>query len=280
MDYISKEPFHFAISISDRNYDHKPTSEDYKSMSFHVEFLNVEELTDIIRSGYSMCHIFKNNRRIKNHFMYTYIVFIDVDDSPISMEESVNGCQFKPTIAYTTSSDGKNNLHRFRFIYIFNEPISSEREYKYLYFQLINTANLEQNKDNCGSLTTQLMNGNSNEKVKLFCSKKIYNKASFLQNVTLELYNTTPQQHNSKVTFCKKDDVNSDDYAIRLLNESTTDFLAQYGDTIVVYQTKLEYNEKGYAFFPAHYYRLLVRYEWTSGKPRILKFKDGEGRRK
>lgn len=120
--YQQNDIYKFNISISDRCYDHKPTSEDYKSMSFHVENLTANELVEKLKAGYSICHIFKNNRRIKYNFMYTHAVFIDVDDSAVSMEELVNGCLLKPTIAYTTFSEGKNNLHRFRFIYILKKP--------------------------------------------------------------------------------------------------------------------------------------------------------------
>ena len=102
------ESFRFRISISDRCYDHKPTSEDYKSMTFHVEELNADELLDRITSGYSICHIFQDNRRIKKNFMYTNAIFIDVDDHPQPMDAFVYGCELKPTIAYTTISDGKN----------------------------------------------------------------------------------------------------------------------------------------------------------------------------
>ena len=189
--FIQDEAFCFNISISDRCYDHKPTPEDYKAMTFHVENLNADELLDRIREGYSICHIFKNNRRIKNNFMYTNEVFIDVDDSTIPMEELVKECELQPTIAYTTFSDGKNGLHRFRIIYVFGDSIKTEEEYKCLYFNLLSLLHLENNKDNCGSSVTQLMNGNASDNIRVYSSNKIYNTDSFLQNVTLELYNIT-----------------------------------------------------------------------------------------
>ena len=44
------ESFRFDISISDRRYDHKPTSEDYQAMTFHVENLNADKLLDKTKS--------------------------------------------------------------------------------------------------------------------------------------------------------------------------------------------------------------------------------------
>ena len=75
-------------------------------------------------------------------------------------------------------------------------------------------------------------------------------------------------------------DVNDWDSAIRLLDTDPVLFLMHYRHIDVVFQTPLEYNERGYAFYPEKFYRLYVKFDWTSKKPRILKFKDGEGRRK
>ena len=186
------ESFRFDISISDRCYDHKPTSEDYKSMSFHVENLNSDELLDRITSGYSICHIFQDNRRIKKNFMYTNAIFIDVDDHPQPMDAFVYGCELKPTIAYTTISDGKNGLHRFRLIYLLDERIASVDEYKNLYDIFIKKIGLVETKDNCGAVATQLMNGNPSNQIRVFTSYLIYHTHSFLQKVSLELYNTIP----------------------------------------------------------------------------------------
>lgn len=203
------ESYRFDISISDRCYDHKPTSEDYKSMSFHVENLSADELIDRIKSGHSFCHVFKDNRRTKKNFLYASAVFIDVDDSPQPMEVFLNGCEHKPSIAYTTFSDGKNGTYRFRLIYLFDKRISSAEEYKYLYYHIINMIGLEQTKDNCGSVTTQLMNGNSSNYVRVFCSEHVWDKLSFLQNCHLELY--TPHTHTQYISnrqFCKKGETN------------------------------------------------------------------------
>ena len=249
--YIQDEAFCFNISISDRCYDHKPTPEDYKAMTFHVENINADELLDRIREGYSICHVFKDNRRKKDKFMYTNAVFIDVDDSTVSMEELVNDCDLKPTIAYTTFSDGRNGLHRFRIIYVFGESIKSEEEYKCLYFNFLSLLNLENNKDNCGSSVTQLMNGNSSDNIRVFCQHYIYDKNTFLQNYHLELYTATPpKQYNSDRQFSKNEMTNEDLCAIQELKKEASDFLSKYSYIPIINETSLEYNENGYALYP------------------------------
>lgn len=201
---FTSEHFKFDMSISDKCYDHKPTSEDYKSMSFHVENLNIEELIDRIKSGYSFCHIFRDNRRLKKNFVYTNAVFFDVDDNPKQMEAFVADCELKPSIAYTTVSDGKNGQNRFRLIYLFAEKIHYEGEYKVLYDALVNMINLENTKDNCGSLIAQLMNGNSSGNIRVYSSGLIYHKLYFLQNYHLEPSSTRVTQCCSDRQFCKK----------------------------------------------------------------------------
>lgn len=228
-NYFQDESFRFNISISDRCYDHKPTPEDYKSMTFHVEELNADELLKRIASGYSLCHIFQDNRRLKNNFLYTNALFVDVDDHSQSMAVFLEGCEKKPTIAYTTISDGKNGLHRFRLIYLLDEQVNSVEEYKCLYGILIKQIGLEQNKDNCGSVAAQLMNGNSDRSIQSFCSYFIYSKYYFLQICQLEISILPPSQYSSNRQFCKNDmeeeAVSLAQQAIQDLSGGVTDFL-------------------------------------------------------
>ena len=279
------ESFRFRISISDRCYDHKPTSEDYKAMTFHVEELNSDDLLDRITSGYSICHIFQDNRRIKKNFMYTNAIFIDVDDHPQSMEDFLEGCELKPSIAYTTFSDGKNGLHRFRLIYLLDEQIATNEEYKYLYDVIVGKIGLDYNKDNCGSVSSQLMNGNSNDNIRVFCSNIIYYTTSFLQNCQLEIYtSSSPQQYYSNRQFCKnraEDDCTNEDMlqVVQDLNNGVLGFLWKYSYISRIDETSLDFNSDGYALFPQTYYKLNIRMDWTGGKPKVRKYKDGERRR-
>jgi hypothetical protein len=284
--FKQNESFRFNISISDRCYDYKPTSEDYKLISFHVENLSADELIDRIKLGHSICHVFKDNRRKKSHFMYASAVFIDVDDCLQPMETFLDECVLKPSVAYTTFSDGKNGQHRFRLIYLFNEQISSAEEYKNLYYKIVSMIKLENTKDNCGSITTQLMNGNSNSNVSIYCSYLVYNKGFFLQNCHLELYTSQPtSQYSSNRQFCKniaEGNTFSEEelLVIQDLNNGVVEFLEKYSYVDKIDETKLDYNTDGYAFFPLAYYKLNIRIDWSKKKPKILKYRDGEGRRK
>ena len=229
INFTKNESFRFNISISDRCYDHKPTQEDYKSMTFHIEELNADELLDRITSGYSMCHVFLNNRRVKNNFLYTNALFVDVDDHSQPMDVFLKGCELKPTIAYTTISNGKNGLHRFRLIYVLDEQVNSVEEYKCLYGILVKQIGLEQNKDNCGSVAAQLMNRNSNKSVRSYCSHFVYRKSTIFQKCQLELSTLLSPQYISNRQFCKNDmedgTVSLSQQVIQDLNNGVTDFL-------------------------------------------------------
>ncbi len=48
----------------------------------------------------------------------------------------------------------------------------------------------------------------------------------------------------------------------------------------MIIETPLDYNPDGYAFFPARFYKLNVRIDWSKQKPAVNKYKNGERRRK
>ncbi len=231
INLIKNELFKFDISISDKCYDHKPTSNEYAHMTFHVERLSVEELCQKIIAGHSFCHVFKNNIRKKVNFLSTNLVVIDVDDFTISMLEFVENCNLKPSLAYSTFSDGRNGLHRFRLIYVFDEPIYYEEMYKRLYSIVTAQIGLQYTKDNCGSVISQLMNGNSKEDIKTFCSNEIFFKEVFLQKCQLELYQSSPSQYISNRQFCKNMEEDAKDEESQIISDlyvGTNEFLEKY----------------------------------------------------
>ena len=122
------ESFRFDISISKISYNHKPTDSDYSEMRLKfMESLTVDDLLYFIKKGHIICHVFNENRRLKKNFLYTYTIFVDVDNSDICMSEFINDCSMEPTLAYTTSSNGMNGKgYRYRLIYVFNQQIKTE----------------------------------------------------------------------------------------------------------------------------------------------------------
>ena len=291
--FFRDESFRFDISISDKCYDHKPTSEDYKGMSFSlVVGITVEELLDFIKKGHSFCHVFDENIRKKVNFLYTYSVFVDVDNSNESMFDFINQCAIEPTLAYTTSSNGlKGKGFRYRLIYIFDGIIDNEATYKCLYNSIADKNGLRDTKDNCGSVSNQLMNGNSKDDIEIYCSHYIYHiNASFFSKCSLEYTTSLSPHYYSKEQFEKNEtapdlesiivgnDSDEVDKMIDLFLKDTKAFLSIYeGKIDIISESKIDFNEEGYGFYPEDYFCLFYRYNWQEKK--VIKFKDHEKRR-
>lgn len=304
--YEINSNYEFSISVSRRKYDHKPTSADYRAMTFQKTNTSVDELVKMISQGYSVCHIFRGNRRRKQNFEGTHCIFIDVDDSDVEMGDFINAVSMKPTFAHTTFSNGiTRGSYRFRLCYIFDRVITTEDLFKHVYNSIVREINLLSTKDNCGSIVTQLMNGNSNPNIETYISYYVYS-LSVVQNSPLELYYTSTQTHYSyKEPNCTSDgeqrtaatdgvydifhincSVDNIDrlFAIDDLEVGIHYFLARHHDVILISESLLDYNNYGYAIFPENYYLLPYRITWTEteGKPKakVKKYKDGEHRRK
>lgn len=85
------------------------------------ETVSVSRFIDYIISGHSYCHIYKHNRRRKDCFLYTNIVSIDVDKTETSLCDFLATTDLKPTFAYETFSNGKDNCYSYRLVFIFEE---------------------------------------------------------------------------------------------------------------------------------------------------------------
>ena len=206
--------FKFPISLSKDRY---PTKEsiDYTKMKLKVIETTASELLLFIRQGHSYVHIFKDNKRAKNNFLRTNVISVDMDDSTIPMKEQVTQLKFKPTFAYTSSSNGlPDKGFRFRLVYVFTDPICSVLAFEELYHRICSSNALDP-KDNCAGRVSQLMNGNTKPNIEVYESGYLYRTTDFMsldeqdnlkqrinpkvQNETLELSNNNSLQYISNV---------------------------------------------------------------------------------
>lgn len=273
------------ISISAVAYKHKPNNTDYMRMKFKKEHLSLLEFIEKIAHGYSFCHIYKDNIRRKANFLYSYIICIDVDDYDVPMQDFVNGIEtHKPTFAYTTFSNGTDGLYSFRLVYCFDSRIKSE--FERLYFAICNDISLTDNKDNCGKVTSQLMNGNSLPNVQVYQSDMIYSITDFLmqENVVLseefDIFNPDVSISYDVSTSSSISAINNQTI-INDLNTDTKGFIKKYSrSATIIMESELQYNEFGYCLLDDSYLKLFNRIHWSNKKPQIARFKDGEQRRK
>lgn len=219
--------------------------------------------------------------RKKINFLYTYIICIDVDDYDVSMQDFIKGIDMhKPTIAYTTFSNETNGKFSFRLVYCFSSRVKSE--FERLYLAICKDISLTNNKDNCGKVNTQLMNGNSLPDVQVYKSNIIYTVADFLcgENIDLleesDFFNPDISiSHHSSI----ESSINTIDRQI-LIKDLTTDtkeFIRKYGRLVChITESELQYNEYGYCLLDDNYLKLFDRIHWYNKRPRIIRFKDGE----
>lgn len=277
--------YEFDVSISTVAYKHKPGCTDYMRMKFKKEHLSLQEFIEKITLGHSFCHIYKDNIRKKVNFLYTYIICIDVDEYNVSMQDFVNGIEtHKPTFAYTTFSNGTDGLFSFRLVYCFDSRIKSE--FERLYLAICNDISLTDNKDNCGKVTSQLMNGNSLPNVQVYQSDIIYSITDFLIQEADDLSEES-DIFNPDISIGRDVSTGSLISAIDRqtiindLNKDTRGFIRKYSRyAAIITESELHYNESGYCLLDDDYLKLFDRIYWSNKKSHIVRFKDKEQRRK
>lgn len=156
-----QENLSFNLSVSTTSYRDKKDI-NWSKVVYSNSRINLNLFEELIKLGYNFCYNFnKNNfnqseKKIEN-WVNTSIIFIDIDDSNIEMNEFVNNLSNKPTLYYTTYSN-KENSYRFRLVYCFDEIIENIELYKNLYLSIIDLCEKENNftnKDNCGQSVNQ-----------------------------------------------------------------------------------------------------------------------------
>lgn len=175
------------LNISKKAYLTK-SKDDYKSVVFDEIDVDVNSLKEYIKEGRKFCHIFKCNgsslkitEKTIDNFKYATMIFIDVDDSKYSIKDSFELLTIKPTLCFTSYSNmNESGKYRYRYVYMFNKPISNIEQYKAIYQILVSNIENDLNvkmKDNCMKSVAQLSNGNPN--AEFFESGIIYDIESF-----------------------------------------------------------------------------------------------------
>ena len=95
------------------------TKQDHKNLTFKCENLNVaaEELSRLVKHGYSFCAQHKDNHRKTANFIQAGFIAVDIDknktiDEVLSVKYIQNYCSF----IYTTENHSCD-FHRFRIVF-------------------------------------------------------------------------------------------------------------------------------------------------------------------
>lgn len=265
------------LSVSTERFERK---EDIipKQLNFEQDLLAVEEFKEKVKEGYCFCHWFNSTNEIfsiaektKSNFDCANVVFIDVDDYDVEMKEFVKHLPRQPTVYYTTPSNGKNGKYRYRLCYLFNQDIKDSQTFSTLYNGIINSFRVSYpdypDKDKCGGVSAQYMNGNGTPNCEVYSTDCVYTLGDFGVSYTA----TTTSIDNFKVSQAPKIRSNKDEskafpftdmeFKADFYSMSPYDLITKYSQRYQFFDsTELEYNEEGYALIGEDYRQIYRRW--------------------
>ena len=303
----------FEISVSTQSYSDKNLIK-WDSVEYKRQSITVEEFAKLIREGYCFCHSFKTNgilfglsEKKDAKFLSADMVFVDIDDSDIEMNDFVDCLVKKPTLYYTTPNnhtEKSNYKYRFRLCYLFSLPIYTVETYHSLYDGIAESIRKDiqgiEIKDNCGRTPSQQFSGNAKAECELYVTDNVFSHSDFpYQSNNVSFSSSLSISNGNLSKSAKKDDdtvIGVKDLIIAdksFISDINT--LSPY-DLIDKYRTKYRYFthtelhfQDGYALIPSDYqeiYRQTYMDSFIKNNGDEIKFsavkklRDGDNRRK
>ena len=268
----------------------------------------------MIKEGYCFCHSFKTKGLLfglseKNdaNFLSADMVFVDIDDSDIEMNDFVDCLVKKPTLYYTTPNnhtEKSNYKYRFRLCYLFSLPIYTVETYHSLYDGIAESIKKDiqevEIKDNCGRTPSQQFSGNAKAECELYVTDNVFSHTDFPFLNNNALFSSSLSISNGKLLKSAKknndavieveDLVIADRGFISDVNSLSPYYLIDKYRTKYRYftHTELHYQD-GYALIPSDYqeiFRQTYMDSFIKDNGDEIKFsvvkklRDGDNRRK
>ena len=141
---LVKKDFKFTINVSTGQY---PTKKPEKAwaVQYAPQTLTISDIETLQKEGKAFCYNFKDvdesglvtvHQKTLNGFDYTNVIFYDIDKMPCPMEDYISGITFKPSLAYTTISNGKEGRYGYRLLYALEEPLRSIEQFDDIYYAI------------------------------------------------------------------------------------------------------------------------------------------------
>lgn len=291
------------VCISEKCYEGK--NNDWNMVRYKRQRLTIDELAEKLRRGYCVCHYFKTegttfgvSEKTYENFEKADMVFIDVDDCGIEMNEFVKRLSKKPTLYYTTPSNQTEKsgyLYRFRLVYRFVEPIIDTDYYKRLYLAIISSIKKDIPsffcKDNCGKAASQQFGGNSKENCEMRVTHNVFSFSDFPFEIDIALSLSLYHSEMEKTKGNQHTDVKVTDKEFMLDMDSMqpTDLIRKYENRYPFFESSPLTYEDGYAIIPNDYRQIcrlwyIDTFEKDNGTivkfTRLKKIRDKEQRRR
>lgn len=303
----------FEISVSTQAYADKNLIK-WNSVEYQRQSITVAEFGQLIKKGHCFCHSFKTKEQVfglsekkDRNFLSADMVFIDIDDSDVEMNDFVGRLYKKPTLYYTTPNnhtEKSNYKYRFRLCYLFSLPIYTVETYHSLYDGIAESIKKDiqevEIKDNCGRTPSQQFSGNAKAECELYVTDNVFLHSDFPFLNNNALFSSSLSISNGKLLKSAKKDndavIEVEDLVIADRGFiSDVNSLSPY-DLIDKYRTKYRYfthtelhYQDGYALIPSDYqeiFRQTYMDSFIKDNGDEIKFsvvkklRDGDNRRK
>ena len=303
----------FEISVSTQAYADKNLIK-WNSVEYQRQSITVAEFGQLIKKGHCFCHSFKTKEQVfglsekkDRNFLSADMVFIDIDDCDVEMNDFVGRLYKKPTLYYTTPNnhtEKSNYKYRFRLCYLFSLPIYTVETYHSLYDGIAESIKKDiqevEIKDNCGRTPSQQFSGNAKAECELYVTDNVFSHSDFPFLNNNALFSSSLSISNGKLLKSAKKDndavievedlVIADRGFISDVNSLSPYYLIDKYRTKYRYftHTELHYQD-GYALIPSDYqeiFRQTYMDSFIKDNGDEIKFsvvkklRDGDNRRK
>ena len=291
--------YKFWVSLSNQKFDHKPNREtEVGKLRFTRIQTDVEGFANGIAKGYCYAPVFRDatfsmSEKTDRNFTYSSFVSIDIDHATVDMNTMVDGLEYKPTISYTSCSNGLDDKYSYRLIYCFSDKIEGTREYSNYVYTILNANQISIDDIDKRSLkASQYYNGNGCGNIDIKVSNIIYNKIDLIEyykDYYNNIINTNNNEsininhiHTPPTIMCYGDTFVNKNFGDDFWNMRMEDILEKYlNEYPNMEHTPLPVvsDDTPYIVFPSDY--IEIKRYWTSkDNGRAIKLKDGQGRRR
>ena len=284
--------YRFWVSLSTQKFDHKPNREtEVGKLRFSRIYTDIEGFAEGIAKGYCYAPIFKSatfcmGEKTDKNFDYSSFISIDIDHSKTDMNTMIENIKYRPTLAYTSCSNGLDGEYSYRLIYCFSDKIEGTREYSNYVYTILDANGIPVNDiDKRSFKASQYYNGNGCGNIDIKVSNIIYNKKDYIEyykdyfnnNESINLtHNTThPTIMSYNDTFVNKNF--EYDYWNMRMEDVLSKYVYEYPN---IEHTPLPVVDEDtpYIMFPSDY--IEIKRYWRVEDGRTAKIRDGEGRRR
>lgn len=210
------------ITLANKKLTQKPLSnvdkaKYFKDIQFKTGNFRPEDFTTIISNGYTITYLYadtefvRDNSYMKNNYIGTQYIVVDVDKCDIKPQDFVESIKYKPTYIHTTFSNltaQKDFKYCFHLIYCFDTIIEGEDNFNKV-FNLLTSDYSEYIDNNAKDCHRVIFTSNSTlDNFEIYHNDIIYNVKDFLNNTQTEEFDNIDTFFNSNDNCLKNDSSN------------------------------------------------------------------------